>query len=228
MSELAEPAEGLWTFHQQLSVLGAEIGTRMTLIRLEGGELLVHSPIRLTDAVRRCVDEAGRVAHVLAPNRDHTLFVRDFKLAYPGAKFYAAPRVAEKLPDVRFDVELRHPATVEAWATTLDQAYFRSSEMLQELVLFHRATKTLVTSDLAFNVQLTAGALSQVMLRLNDSYKSFGPSRVCRSHITDRAVARSDVDAILALGAERVVVAHGEILRSGASEAIRRGYAWLR
>ena len=85
-----------------------------------------------------------------------------------------------------------------------------------------------MTSDLAFNVQSTAGALSQVMLRLNDSYKSFGPSRVCRSHITDRAMARSDVDAILALGAERIVVAHGDIQLSGATDAIRRGYAWLR
>jgi hypothetical protein len=55
--------------------------------------------------------------------------------------------------------------------------------------------EALVTADLAFNVQSTAGALSQVMLRLNDFYKSFGPSRV---------------------------------LRSGATEAIRRGYDWLR
>jgi hypothetical protein len=228
VTELTEPAEGLWTFHQELSVLGAEIGTRMTLIRLESGELLVHSPIKLTEALRRRVDEVGPVAHVLAPNRDHNLFVRDFKLAYPAARFYAAPGVAEKLPDVRFDVELAYPATIEAWEGTVDQAYFRSSEKLQELVLFHRATKTLVTADLAFNVQSTTGKLSQVMLRLNDSYRSFGPSRVCRSHITDRATARSDVDAILGWSAERVIVAHGEILRSGATEAIRRGYAWLR
>lgn len=53
LQEINEPEHGLWTFHQPLSVLGAEIGTRMTVIRLENGGLLVHSPIRLTaDLVR--------------------------------------------------------------------------------------------------------------------------------------------------------------------------------
>lgn len=228
MQELQEPEQGLWTFHQPLSVMGAEIGTRMTVVRLQSGELLVHSPIRLTTDLRRRIDELGAVRHVIAPNRDHYLFVRDFKQAYPDAILHAASGVAEQLPDIRFDVVLQHPQTVDAWNDTVTQAYFRSSRKLQELVLFHTKTKTLISADLAFNIQGSDGLLSQVMLRLNDSYKSFGPSRVCRSHIRERAMARADVDAILALGAQRMVMAHGELLLSGATDALRRGYAWLR
>jgi hypothetical protein len=41
-------------------------------------------------------------------------------------------------------------------------------------------------------------------------------------------MARSDVDAILALKPERAIVAHGEILNAGATAALDRGYAWLR
>jgi hypothetical protein len=94
-------------------------------------------------------------------------------------------------------------------------------------VLFHRATRSLITADLAFNVQSSGGVLSGVMLRLNDSYKSFGPSRVCRRHITTPQNARRDLDAILAWSPERVIVSHGEILLSGAEGALRRAYRWL-
>jgi hypothetical protein len=225
--ELDEADHGLWTFHQPLSVLGAQIGCRMTVLRLTNGELLIHSPIGLTPELRRRLDGLGPVRYVLAPNADHYFFLPEYPSVYGNARFYAARGVAKKLPAVRFDVLLEHPRIEPAWADTVDQAYFRSSDKLQELVLFHRASRTLITADLAFNIQSSGGLLSGLMLRLNNSYKSFGPSRVCRGLITTPDVARRDLEAILAWSPERVVVSHGEILLSGAEGALRRGYRWL-
>src|SRR5262245_31191129 len=106
MAELQDARIGLWTFHQPLSVLGAEIGCRMTVVRLGDGGLLIHSPIGLTPELRQRLDAIGPVRHVLAPNFDHYLFVEHFRTAYPEAQFYAAPGVAEKLRSVTFDVQL--------------------------------------------------------------------------------------------------------------------------
>ena len=227
MQEIDDSDSGLWTFHQRLSVMGVEIGTRMTVVRLSDGSLLVHSPIRLTPELEQKLASLGRVEHVLAPNLDHYLFVEAFKQRYPQARFYAAPGVAAKLPDARFDAELAFGQTA-ALGDGIEQAWFRSNHQLQELVLLHRATHTLITADLAFNIQATDGLVSKLMLKLNDSYLTFGPSRVCRAHITEHRMARSDVDAILALKPERAIVAHGEILNAGATAAIERGYSWLR
>jgi len=227
MQELDEPSAGLWTFHQPLSVMGAEIGCRMTVVRLRDGALLVHSPIRLTPQLKEHLDRLGPVRHVLAPNLDHHLFVADYRTAYPQAHLYAAPGVAPKLPGVPFDVVLTHPEVVTEWSDTVSQHYFRSSASLQELVLYHATTRTLITADLAFNIQAGNGLLSGLLLRLNDSYKTFGPSRVCRSYIDAPDLARADVDALLALAPERIVVSHGEILQQGGAEALRCGYAWL-
>lgn len=226
-SELDDTDSGLWTFHQRLSVMGAEIGTRMTVVRLSDGGLLVHSPIRLTHELEQKLTSLGRVEHVLAPNFDHYLFVAALKQRYPHARFYAAPGVAQKLPQVRFDSELRFGETVPL-GEGIEQTWFRSNHQLQELLLLHRSTNTLITADLAFNMQGTDGLISKLMLKLNDSYMTFGPSRVCRAHITEPGMARSDVDAVLALKPERAIVAHGEILDAGATAAIERAYAWLR
>jgi len=227
MAELQDAEVGLWTFHQPLSVLGAEIGCRMTVVRLGDGGLLIHSPIALTPALRQRLDAIGPVRHVLAPNLDHYLFVEEFRAAYPDARCYAPPGVAEKLASVRFDARLSPPESVRAWEDVLEQRWFRSNESLQELVLFHRVSRTLIAADLAFNIQSSDGLLSRLLLRLNDSYRSFGPSRVCRRHITAPHLARVDLDAIVRLDAERLIVAHGEILSRGAGEALRRAYAWL-
>jgi Domain of unknown function (DUF4336) len=227
MDELRDANDGLWTFHQPLAVLGAEIGCRMTVVRLGDGGLLIHSPIALTPALRRHLDAIGPVRHVLAPNLDHYLFVEQFRAAYPDARCYATPGVAEKVPSVRWDVCLSPPASVPAWEDVLDQRWFRSNESLQELVLFHRASRTLIAADLAFNIQSSDGLLSRLLLRLNDSYRSFGPSRVCRLHITAPQMARADLDAIMALDPERLIVAHGEILGTGAVGALRRAYEWM-
>jgi hypothetical protein len=118
--ELAEPDHGLWTFHQPLSVLGAQIGCRMTALRLGSGDLLLHSPIRLTAELRSRLDQLGPVRHVLAPNLDHYLFARDYREPYPEALFYAAPGVQTKLPELRFDVLLEHPRIVAASVSVLD------------------------------------------------------------------------------------------------------------
>jgi hypothetical protein len=153
--------------------------------------------------------------------------VADYRTAYPQARLYAAPGVAPKLPGVRFDVMLAHPEVVADWGDTVSQHYFRSSARLQELVLYHAATRTLISADLSFNIQESHGLLSGLLLRLNDSYKTFGPSRVCRSHIDATHWARADVDALVALAPERIVVSHGDILREGGADALRRAYAWL-
>lgn len=227
MTELEETSTGLWTFSQDLKVMGAEIGARMTVVRLDGGELLVHSPIRWTSELGRKLDALGEVRHVLVPNRDHVLYVKGFAERYPDARLYAAPGVAKKLPDVGFEEQDWGRRGKGPWGSELEALRFRSSTELQEIVLFHRATRTLISADLAFNIQSSKGTVSRLLLQLNDSYKSFGPSRVCRMYITEPAMARADLDTILALDASRLVLSHGEILHSGVEPALRRGYAWL-
>ena len=43
---LSEIAPELWIAEQPLRYLGFEVGRRMTVVRLTGGGLLIHSPAR--------------------------------------------------------------------------------------------------------------------------------------------------------------------------------------
>ena len=79
MPQAKNLAPDLWIFDQpEFSTGFAKIGTRMTVIKLAGGGLFLHSPIRLDDETRRALDTLGEVTAVVAPSRAHHLFVTDY------------------------------------------------------------------------------------------------------------------------------------------------------
>ena len=84
-------AEDLWVYDQPLRFYGIEVGTRMTVVRLADGALWLHSPVRPTPELRAAVDAIGPVRWLVAPNRWHHLYVRNWQEAYPGAAAYGAP-----------------------------------------------------------------------------------------------------------------------------------------
>ena len=54
-------AEGIWTTARAQRFWGVETGTRMTVVRLSAGGVLLHCPVEMDDATRRAVDgELGR------------------------------------------------------------------------------------------------------------------------------------------------------------------------
>jgi len=45
--------------------------TRMTIVRLNSGQLWCHSPVELTPALKAEIDALGSVCHVVSPNKIH-------------------------------------------------------------------------------------------------------------------------------------------------------------
>jgi hypothetical protein len=56
----------------------------------------------------------------------------------------------------------------------------------------------------------------------------FGPHRIVRAFVRDRAAARRSLERILAWDFDRVIVSHGDVLETGGRAALERGFAWLR
>src|SRR5215472_17620693 len=83
-------APELWVVDRlfKLPVVKAEVGTRMTIVRLRDRGLLLHSPVKLELKLRQALDELGEVRAIVAPSSVHHLFVADYLAAYRQAKSY--------------------------------------------------------------------------------------------------------------------------------------------
>lgn len=219
-------SDNLWVVERPQAFYGLEVGTRMTVIRLADGSLLLHSPVALDAALRGELDALGRVRYAVAPNRVHHLYAGDVAKAYPGTRLWVGPGLERKRPDLQFVAVLDDAAPAE-WKGEVEQVFFRGRPYENEVVFFHRASRTLVMCDLAFNFGPRAALPTRVLMRLMRSYGRFGPSTLDPWLIRDRPAARRSLEKILAWDFDRVVVAHGDVLESGGREALRRGYAWL-
>jgi hypothetical protein len=198
----------------------------MTVIRLSGGRLLLHSPVALDASLRSELDSIGRVSFVVAPNRVHHLYAGAVAEAYPNARLWVAPGLDRKRPDLAFVAVLGDEAP-EEWRGEVDQVFFRGRPYENEVAFFHRASRTLLLCDLAFNFGPRTATLTRVLMTLVRSYGQFGPSKLDPLLIRDRAAARESLERILAWDFDRIVVAHGDVLERDGRAALREGYAWL-
>jgi hypothetical protein len=219
-------ADDLWVADRPQNFYGLAVGTRMTVMRLSGERLLLHSPVALDAALRAELDALGRVSYVVAPNRLHHLYAGDVGNDYPAARLWIAPGLERKRRDLAYVAVLGDDPPAE-WRDEVRQVFFRGRPYENEVVFFHRRSRTLVLCDLAFNFGPTAAAPTRWLMKLLRSYGHFGPSTLDPFLIRDRDAARESLDRILAWDFDRVVVAHGDVLERGGREALRAGYAWL-
>ena len=224
---LQQLAADLWIADRPQRFYGLEVGTRMTVIRLSDGSLLLHSPVALDQALRDELDALGPVRNVVAPNRFHHLYAGEAARACSGAALWVGPGLDRKRPDLVIAGVLGDEAPA-AWKGQVDQLFFRGRPFEDEVVFLHRASRTLILCDLAFNFGPRAPFATRLLMRLIGGYGRFGPSGLDPLLIRDRRAARESLERILTWDFDRIIVAHGDdILESGGPQALRSGYARL-
>ena len=218
-------ADDVFVTHRPLRFLGVETGTRMTVIRLAHGGLFVHSPVALDAATRTAVDALGTVKAIVAPSLFHHLYIREWANAYPDASVSACPGLEAKRSDLAFDGVLGDEPRGE-WEGELDQVFFRARSFENEVVFFHRKSRTVVCSDFVFNLATHPSRFTRFVASALGQRRP-GVTLLERLLIRDRAGAREQVGRIVDWGAERLILGHGDTIGSNATEVIERAYRWL-
>lgn len=220
-------APDLWTVHHRdFSVGGLGIGTRSTVIRLSDGTVALHGPGPLDEAAFSAIAALGPVSHILAPNLMHHLSLTKVQARFPEARLFAAPGLAKKQPTLRIDETLgaQVPASL---AGTLEMAVLDGCPALEERVFYAPALRTIISTDLAFNLHGLTG-FSRFAMWINNANDRFCVTRLARSQFIGdaKAAARSVGRMVDGWDVERVIVAHGEVLESGGAAALREAWSF--
>jgi hypothetical protein len=222
---LERVTEDIWFAARPLRFMGLETGTRMTVVRLEGGGLLVHSPVALDASLRDAVDALGRVQAVVAPSLFHHLYAGEWANAYPEASLLACPGLERKRKDLRWSGVLVEEPPAE-WKGQLDQVFFGAFAMSNEIVFFHRKSRTIITSDLVFNLSTHPSWVTRAAARMIATREP-GVTLLERVLIRDHGTAREQIARMVAWDAQRIVLAHGDIVAADGSKVLEKAYRWL-
>jgi hypothetical protein len=236
MPQLKSLSPNIWIVDQPDFNTGvAKIGTRMTVIKLASGGLFLHSPIKLDEETKQALQAIGEVSAVVAPSRAHHLFVTDYTKAWPSAKLYGPPGLVGDIPDFRARIGARRDLKLDAvlgdepapeWAGEIDQHLFKGAPQINEVVFFHRSSRSAIFTDLVFNVPADFRD-ARIFYTLVGARGRFGPHRLIRMIIRDRKAARESVAKILEWDFDRVIVTHGEVVESGGKAKLADAFSYL-
>jgi hypothetical protein len=192
--------------------------TRMTVARLPDGRLWLHAPVELSQGLAREIRALGRVAALVLPERHCEAALGDWQAAFPWAVTWGVPGTAAA-GGCRIDHELEG-APPSAWSGAIAQVLVRGG-LSTEAVFLHRASRTLVLSDLVHNFDRGSGGL---LMRLG--WRGGTPPDFRLACLARRREVRAAAETILGWRPDRVVPAHGRPwLRDGTAE-LRRALAW--
>ncbi len=212
MSTRLKPlGEGL---HEMQATLGP-FPIRMTVMQTESG-LTLWSPVAMAPAEAEAIRSLGPVRSIVAPNLFHHVHLKNAMEHFPEATLHAPQELSDKNPCVR-------PETLAP--SSLDELQVHRVEgalKIQEHIAYHETSRTLVLTDLLFNVRKARGLRQWFVFRLlAGTLGKTKQSRLWRFFRDNHALYQESIEAMLALPFERVVVAHGEVIETRAKDVLR-------
>ena len=217
----------IWIKEYPIHYAGTKFNSRMTVIRLSNGNLLVHSPCEIDEQTKNTIEILGRVEFIVAPGSYHYLHVGSAQKAFPEAEIFICPGIEIKNPKIDFDWILGERPD-ERWKNDFDQVLVRGNRYMWEVAFYHKITKTLILVDLIENfteetedVSWTLKLWWKGVFRMWDNPK---PAPEYQLGWKDKEAASKSLRKILDWDFERIIVSHGDLIEEKAKEVAL--HAW--
>jgi hypothetical protein len=205
--------------------------TRMTIIRTAGGDLFVHSPTPLVPELRAEIERQGRPRWIIGPNRIHYWWIPEWREGFPDAEIYLAPGIVKQSKG-RIDFASRRleGRTGYPWDNEIATLPVSGSYMT-EVVFFHRASRTLILTDLIENFEPAKlqSWWMRLLTRLGGVQDPNGqmPRDMRLTFARRKAELRAAVQTMISWAPERIILAHGRWYDRDGTGELRRAFRWL-
>ncbi len=214
----------IWVAESPLRFLGLELGTKMTVIKQSSG-LLLHSPIKPTPSLAKQIAEIGDVASIIAPNKLHHLFAGDLHKLFPNSKLYGASGLAKKRPDLKIEAEM--DMNFKPNWSDVEFHIIKGMRYVNEVVFYHKISKTLILTDIGFNLGDDKPLMTRLFGRMIGIYKKFGcPPEIKYGLVSDRQLFLKSIQRILEWDFDQIVMAHGNIVAQNGRKIFAKAFNW--
>jgi hypothetical protein len=165
------------------------------------------------------------------PNKLHHLYLQEWKAAFPQAHLWGPQSTIKKRADLKFREPLQDSPPSE-WLADIDQAWFRGSFAMDEIVFLHRPSATAIVADLIQTFSDRFLREHWGRWRFLAGFDGLTQDQACaplewRLSFIHRAPARRPRDKVLSWNCQRVIVAHGEWQRANGEAFLAKSFRWL-
>lgn len=136
---LKEIDEDIWVVDRDILEMSFKLtqvpfSRRMTVVRLNHRDLWIHSPIHLTQELKREIEALGNVEHIVAPNKLHYVYMEEWSQAYPTAKVWATKGLEKVFVDSKVisSYTVLDKTVTMSWQSEIDYLPFEGSALIKK------------------------------------------------------------------------------------------------
>ena len=231
MPELQPFAENLWIIDgPPVRDMGVMFTTRMAVAKLTDGSLWVNSPVSVSFDTLKRITEIGHVKYLLAATPRHVWRLAAWHTLFPEARLWA-PRTTP------FTLKKGHlPFTgilgdkpPQAWMDDLDQLAFKGNPLIEEVLFFHKQSRTVIIDDLMqIHPNVKGKPFRNALFKLEGVASPHGGVPLdIRLSFTNRDLARQSLERLMSWDFDKLVIAHGACIEGDAKPFVERAFRWL-
>lgn len=219
--KLERLADNLWTVEGEIRMPPGPLPRRMTIARLQNGDLVIFSAIALEETEMQRLEALGRPGHMVVPNGFHRQDAAAFKARYPRLRVVApkgARSAVEQVVPVDDTEGIFPDQSVRFFAIPGTQ------DGESALLITSPGETTLVINDLIGNVRGARGLMKIVLSAMGFAGREPQIPRAFKARaVKDKhAVAEQFRNWAEIADLARIVVSHGSVIEDDASGVLRR------
>ncbi len=231
MSDLFEFAESVWIVEgPSVRDMGFMFTTRMTIVKLRNGSLWVDSPVSVNSETLKHITDLGPVGYLVAATPRHVWRLAAWHTLFPEAQAW----VPRPTPFTLKSSGLRVTGTLgdlapEGWANDLEQLAFKGNPLIEEVIFFHKRSRTVIMDDLIQVHSISKGKpFKNALVRLEGVVSPHGGVGLdIRLSFIRRNLARQSLQKLLSWDFDRLIIAHGPCIEKDAKAFVKRAFRWL-
>ena len=210
--------------------MGVMFTTRMVVAKLSDGSLWVNSPVSVSSDMLKRITDLGPVRYLVTATPRHVWRLAAWHTLFPDAQLWAprpTPFTLMKGPLPFTGILGDEPP--QAWSDDFDQLAFKGNPLIEEVLFFHKQSRTVILDDLVQIHPLVKGKpFRNALLKLGGVASPHGGVPLdIRLSFTHRNLARRSLEKMLSWDFDKLVIAHGPCIEKDAKPFVERAFRWL-
>jgi glyoxylase-like metal-dependent hydrolase (beta-lactamase superfamily II) len=216
-------ADRIWSLERPVWFSGARLRARTTVVRLDDGSLLLHTPAPPTDALAEELRALGPVRWLVVPNCWHHLGAPAAAARFPEARLVGPASALQRNRVLKLELDLQD-GQFGKLVPEFDALPLAGVPFWDETVLYHRPTQTLLGADIVCSAGINDHFTWRFGARITGCYDRVRVPPDARKKLGDKAAAARSLRAMLERPAERLIIGHGDIIEQGCRDQL--AHAW--
>jgi hypothetical protein len=204
--------------------------TRMMVVKLSDGSLLVNSPVAVPFDTLKRISELGLVKYLVSATPRHVWRLDSWHTLFPKAQLWVPRPTLFTLKKGNLPITgILSDEPNRGWSDDLDQLAFKGSSSIEEVLFYHKESHTVILDDLIQIHAVEKGKpFKNTLFKLEGVTSPHGGVGLdIKLTFTNRDLARQSLEKLLSWDFDKLIIAHGNCIEKDAKPFVMQAFRWL-